>query len=86
MSVTNDKCIDLGSDMWLSLADTFKAAMAIDGITDIADQALVYAGFISTMSGQMLAELGPEATRMILDQAKDGCAKCVRSQFSVVPK
>lgn len=84
--MTNDQCIDLGSDTWLLLADTFKAAMEADGITDTADQALVYAGFISTMAGFMLAELGPEVTRQILDQAKDNCAKCMRSQLTVVPK
>lgn len=84
--MTSDQCVDLGSDMWISLAETFKAAMQIDGITETEDQALVYAGFISTMAGFMLAELGPEATRMILDQAKDGCAKYMRSQLTVVPK
>ena len=84
--MTNDNCIDLGSDIWMLLADTFTAAMEADGITDIADQALVFAGFVSTLSGHMLAVLGPEVARQILDQAKDGCAKCMRSQLTVVPK
>ncbi len=84
--MTDDHCIDLGANMWLSIADYFNQAMEADGITDIAEQALVYAGFISAMSGGMLAVLGPEVARQILDQAKEGCAKCSRSQLMVVPK
>lgn len=84
--MTNDHCVDLGANMWLSIADFFNQAMEADGITDIAEQALVYAGFISAMSGGMLAVLGPEVARQILDQAKEGCSKCSRAQLTVVPK
>lgn len=84
--MTSDQCIDLGANMWLSIADFFNQAMETDGITDLAEQALVYAGFISAMSGGMLGALGPEVARQILDQAKEGCAKCMRSQLTVVPK
>ena len=84
--MTPDNCIDIGADMWLSIAEHFNTAMQVDGITDLAEQALVYAGFISAMSGGMLAVLGPEVARQILDQAKEGCSKCSRAQLTVVPK
>lgn len=86
MSTTDDQCVDLGSSMWLSVADIFDLAVETDGITDIADRVLVFAGFINTMSGTMLAQLGPEAARAILEQARDNCTKCARAKFMVVPK
>lgn len=85
MTATDEQCIDLGANMWLSLADTFGLAMQADGITDISDQTLVFAGFINTMAGTMLATLGPDVVRAILDQAKDNCSRSVRSRFVVVP-
>lgn len=85
MTTTDEQCIDLGAHMWLSLAGTFKAAMQADGITDISDQTLVFAGFINAMAGTMLATLGPDVVRAILDQAKDNCSRSVRSRFVVVP-
>jgi hypothetical protein len=85
MTASDEQCIDLGVNMWLSLADTFGLAMQADGITDIPDQTLVFAGFINTMAGTMLATLGPDVVRAILDQAKDNCSRSVRSRFVVVP-
>lgn len=84
--MTSDQHIDIGAEMWLSIATEFTLAMEVEGITDIADKALVFAGFINTLAGHMLGTLGPEVSRQILDQAKDNCAKCVRSQMRVVPK
>lgn len=85
MTATDEQCIDLGANMWLSLAGTFKASMEADGITDISDHTLVFAGFINAMAGTMLATLGPDVVRAILDQAKDNCSRSVRSRFVVVP-
>lgn len=84
--MTNKQCIDLGAEMWLSLAGTFNLAMEADGATDVVDKALVFAGFISSMSGSMLAVVGPEVAQQILEQAKKSCAGCMRQQFTVVPK
>lgn len=86
MTTTDEQCVDLGANMWMSLADTFGLAMLADGITDISDQTLVFAGFINTMAGTMLATLGPDVVRAILDQAKDNCSRTMRSRFVVVPK
>ena len=84
--MTQTQCIDLGADMWITLADVFNLAMEVDGITEMADKALVFAGFISAMSGSMLADLSPEVVQKVLDQAKENCAKCMRDQLRVVKK
>jgi hypothetical protein len=86
MTVTDEQCVDLGANMWLTLADPFHAAMKADGITDTADQTLVFAGFINSMAGTMLADLGSEVTRAVMDQAMDNCVTHARSRFVVVPK
>lgn len=84
--MTPAQCIDLGADMWITLAGTFNLAMEVDGITEVADKALVFAGFISAMSGSMLGVVGPEVAQKVLDQAKENCAKCMRDQLRVVKK
>jgi hypothetical protein len=86
MTVTDEQCVDLGANMWLTLADTFHTAMEADGITDIADQTLVFAGFVNCMAGGMLTTLGADVVQAIFDQAKDNCARHMRARFVVVPK
>ena len=86
MSISDEQCVDLGANMWLTLADTFHAAMKADGITDIGGQTLVFAGFINSMAGGMLTTLGADVVQAIFDQAKDNCARHMRVRFVVVPK
>lgn len=86
MRISDEQCVELGANMWLFLADGFHATMAADDITDIPDKTLVFAGFVSAMAGSMLTTLGPDVVQAILDQAKDNCARHMRSRFVVVPK
>lgn len=84
--MTPTQCIDLGADMWITLAGTFNLTMEADGAIDVPDKALVFAGFISAMSGSMFGVVGPEVVQKVLDQAKENCAKCMRDQLRVVKK
>ncbi|MNQ78027.1 hypothetical protein D3C85_929280 [compost metagenome] len=72
--------------MWLAVAAPFNTAIQNEGITDVDDLALVFAGLINTISGHMVGALGPEFARQILEQAREGCSICMRAQLTVVPK
>ncbi|MDO9345083.1 MAG: hypothetical protein Q7T99_16525 [Pseudomonas sp.] len=84
MSTTGDICVDLGSSLFMDLAEVFIMTMESHGITGRDEQTLVYAGFLSTVSGQMCAVIGPENTQAVLESVKQAASKTMRSTLKAV--
>lgn len=75
-----------GANMWLIFAQIFADSMEAHGITDQDAKVLAWTGLISAASGHMLHQIGPEATQMVLDAAKNGASGCMRDRMRLVPK
>lgn len=75
-----------GANMWLIFAQIFADSMEAHGITDQDAKTLAWTGLISAASGHMLHQIGPEATQMVLDAAKNGSSQCMRDRIRLVPK
>lgn len=62
--------VDLGKEMWLMLADTFKVvARENDAITQ-ADKSQIWAGFLAGAGGSMCCDLGRENALAVIDAVK----------------
>ncbi|MBC8786358.1 hypothetical protein [Pseudomonas fluorescens] len=84
MNTDRDPRVDLGADMFSSVAELFIMNMEAAGYTEGDDQAVIYAGFISTVAGYMCQMIGHERTQSILESVKQAAAKSVRSTLKAV--
>lgn len=84
MNTEGDPRVDLGADMFSDVAELFVINMETHGFTEKDDQAVVYAGFLSTVAGQMCTIIGPAKTQMILESVKQTAARSVRFTLKAV--
>jgi hypothetical protein len=84
MNTDCDPRVDFGASLFSDVAEIFVMNMQAAGYADRDDQAVIYAGFITSVAGQMCAMIGPENTQSILESVKQAAARSVRSTLKVV--
>lgn len=73
-----DKDVELGKQMWLMLADTFRSVTKDCGAHTHAEQVRVWAGFLAAAAGSMAFDLGKDdaidVLKGVTEAAKIGTA------------
>jgi len=79
-----DDAAELGYEMWEQLGGTFMEIALANGLDTPAKRARLYAVFIGSVGGSMVADLGIADSSFVLDMLKEANIKIAREQLHVV--